>query len=552
MAGSAGTLLARLRLDSKQFNKSMASTQRKVKTFGKDMRAVGSKMSTTLTMPMLLVGAAAAKVASDFDRSMTQIETLVGVSADQVNGWREELLKLAPTVGKGPKELAEALFFVTSAGARGAEAIDILTKSAQASAVGLGETKTVAHAIVSAVNAYGSENLSAAQAADVLTAAIREGNLEASSLGPVLGQVLGTAKFMGISFAEATAFIATFSRTGADAAMAATSLNSVMTTFLKTTPAMAKQLHDMGISVKEVRDAIKKDGLAVAMVDLIESFDGDLDALGKVIANTRALRGVLADAASQGEDYIQIAKNITNSNGILAGAFARTSDTVAQKFAVFMAKIEVLGVHLGNALLPVLLDLVDWVGAFADKMSAAEKNVWLWTAGGVAMLAIVGPLVLGIGALIVGFTALWPVIAFTALAIDGLVLSAVTFIGTIGLIPVLIGAAIVAIASLVAAVFDADDAWNEWVRGIPIVGEVLDKVLVGMKTTVHNMAAGILEGFDWLVAQLQKVAERVAVALDGAFGSGAWLNRINDVRAGTAEMIADLSKRGRRTSGRIE
>ncbi|BCV00221.1 MAG: hypothetical protein CM15mV33_840 [uncultured marine virus] len=63
----------------------------------------------------------------------------------------------ASETGRGPQELADAMFFIASAGLRGATAMEVLNASAKAAAIGLGQTKAVADAATSAVNAYGAE-----------------------------------------------------------------------------------------------------------------------------------------------------------------------------------------------------------------------------------------------------------------------------------------------------------------------------------------------------------------------------------------------------------
>ena len=106
--------------------------------------------------------------------------------------------------------------------------MDTLTAAAKASAVGLGETRVVADAVTSAVTAYGSENLSAARSTEVLLLAIREGKLEAASLGGVIGRVLPIAKQLGVSFEEVAAFVAAVSRQGLNAEEAITSLRGAL------------------------------------------------------------------------------------------------------------------------------------------------------------------------------------------------------------------------------------------------------------------------------------------------------------------------------------
>ena len=69
------------------------------------------------------------------------------------------------------------------------------------------------------MNAYKDMNLTATDATDVLTAAVREGKLEASALAGSMGNVLPTASAaLGVSFNDVGAAMAAMSRTGTDAA----------------------------------------------------------------------------------------------------------------------------------------------------------------------------------------------------------------------------------------------------------------------------------------------------------------------------------------------
>jgi hypothetical protein len=61
-------------------------------------------------------------------------------------------------------EAAEALFFITSAGLRGADAVDVLEASLKGSAIGLGSVEDIANAATAAMNTYGSAALSGTEA----------------------------------------------------------------------------------------------------------------------------------------------------------------------------------------------------------------------------------------------------------------------------------------------------------------------------------------------------------------------------------------------------
>ena len=113
--------------------------------------------------------------------------------------------------------------------------METLEASARAAAIGLGDVTDIADLATSTLNAYGEENISAVGATDVLTAAVREGKLEASELAGSMGRVLPIASAMGVQFHEVGAAFAALSRTGTNAAEAATQVRGILSSLLRPT-----------------------------------------------------------------------------------------------------------------------------------------------------------------------------------------------------------------------------------------------------------------------------------------------------------------------------
>jgi hypothetical protein len=133
--------IKKLQATSVGMGQRMQNVGSQMQDFGRSVSKVGKSMTVGVTLPIVGVGVAATKMAMDFDESMTKIVSLVGLSRDQVQEMRGDVLRLAGETAKAPQELAEALFVVTSAGLRGADAISALEMSAKAGAAGLGRNQ---------------------------------------------------------------------------------------------------------------------------------------------------------------------------------------------------------------------------------------------------------------------------------------------------------------------------------------------------------------------------------------------------------------------------
>lgn len=300
-------------------------------------------------------------------RTFEKIENVTGVTREEVDRLRASLNTLSTATGKGPQELAEGFYAIASSGIDGAKATEILTASARASAVGLGETKDIARSITAAINAYGQENLSAAKAADILFATVREGGAEASEVAGVFGRVVGIASQLGVSFAEVGSFIATFTRLGVGADEAVTALRGSLTAMLTPTRNQEEALKAVGSSMAELRAQVREKGLTAALIELTRASQGNEDIIGAVIPNVRSLAGVLGVAGKQAESYIDVTREVTGSTGDLGRAFDDVSKSASFQWDKLKAQFQQLSISLGQELLPGVL-------AFRNAIASMDEG----------------------------------------------------------------------------------------------------------------------------------------------------------------------------------
>ncbi len=380
-------------------SREFAVVRRDFNRMSRDLTRAGRRLTRTLTLPLLAIGAAATKVAVTFDEEMTKIITLVGIADAQVNQWRESILALGPAVGIGPTELARAMFVVTSAGSRGAEALEVVRFAAMAAAIGLGDTATTARAVTAAMQAYAEQGLTAARATDILVGTVRAGNLEAATLAGSLGRVLATASILGVTFEEVGGFIATFSRLGVSAEESATALRAIFTSMLNPMKETADALATINTTSAELRDQLGREGLLSVLELLVEKFGGNVEVLAKVIPNVRAFTGVMGTAGVQGKAYAQIVDDLNTGLNTTIEAFNRAKKTPAQEWKVFMAEAQRMGIELGTKLIPTFLTLIDTISNVItgwSELSEKSQDIIL-KIGGIALL--IGPLIWSIGLL---------------------------------------------------------------------------------------------------------------------------------------------------------
>jgi TP901 family phage tail tape measure protein len=282
---------------------------------------------------------------------------------------------MAKQTGISSNEAADALFFITSAGLRGKEAMDVLNASLKAAAIGLGETKTVADLATSAMNAYGSDVLSATNATDVMVAAVREGKLEASELAGSMGRVLPIASAMGVQFHEVGAAFAALSRTGTNAAEAATQIRGILASILKPSTQAEEMLNKLSLSSTGLRKSLREDGLLATLEILKEKFEGNDMAAQTVFGNVRALSGVMDLLGSNVDTTRQIFDQMTDSVGTAGKAYDIFAESKSAKMKKALNSAKEAFSELGMVLLDAVLPFIEKVSSFVTKAYDAFKNL---------------------------------------------------------------------------------------------------------------------------------------------------------------------------------
>jgi TP901 family phage tail tape measure protein len=378
------TLRVRLEAITDQFSAKMKSAADETKRTSGSITQSARDNKAEWTQAGIAIGAAGAAIglalrsagqeAAEFESKLTKSSTLIGISTEEMQRMGQAALGLSET-GQGPQALADALFFVQSAGMRGAEAMDVVEASAKAASIGLGDTATIADLVTSAVNAYGSETLTAAGATDTLIGAVREGKAEASELAGSMGRVLPIASQMGITFDEVGAGMAAMTRTGTNASEAATQLRAIMVSLLKPSDDASAALATYGLSAEGLRRTIKEDGLWAALMEL-KTAVGDNDAeIARIFPNIRALAGFLDLTGANAESTALVFENMADTTGLLAEGFETWSQTTEAAQMRFSASMEAAKISLGEGLAPAMKTTLDVGSQLAQAFTELPEGL---------------------------------------------------------------------------------------------------------------------------------------------------------------------------------
>jgi TP901 family phage tail tape measure protein len=485
MADKVGSLFFTLGVNTTEFQKKLNGATASLNQFGKNAQQVGRQMSMAFTLPMAAIGGASAKMAMDFEANLAKIEGLVGVAGDEVQEMGKSARTMAKDMGKSANEASEALFFITSAGLRGADAMNTLEASLKASAIGLGETKVVADLATSALNAYGAANISATQATDVMVSAVREGKLEANELAGSMGKVLPIASALGVSFNDVGAAFAALSRTGTNAAEAATQIRGIFASLLKPSKQAEEALAGMGLSAEGLRKSLREDGLLATLEILKKNFEGNDEAAAQVFGNIRALSGVMDLLGSNVDTTRAIFERMADTTGSLDAAFGVTEQTAKFRLnkAIEEAKsgMMALGQTILESTIPMLEKLGKVVGALGQWFSELSPTMKTVIVAMGAIVAAAGPVLLFLGTM----ATMIPIVTTAFLSMNAAMAAS-----PLGAMAMLVGALAAAFGVAYIKTKDFDKSTNEAATSTHALEKITRELTAAEKELAKAKSAG--------------------------------------------------------------
>lgn len=297
------------------------------------------------------IGVESIKMAGNFQKQMTLLQTEAGYSANDVKRLGDQVLDLAPKVGKGPEELAMGLYHVASAGIPAAHAMDTLTAAAKLSSIGNADMESSTQAVLGVMAAYPEYMGKAMDATSMLNAIVGTGDMRMQQLAKAMATgILPAANTAHLGLIDVGAALATLTDNVTPADEAATRLRMTFALLTHQSGPATDALATIGIKSGQLgTDMVKPNGLLVAITDLrthLQSTFGP-DAVGQTNKYLDILRKDGPDAADK------YAKSVHGAAEVISVAFGggRTSaaiQTLLGEFDKFSSKYVQLNKGAGD------------------------------------------------------------------------------------------------------------------------------------------------------------------------------------------------------------
>lgn len=396
----------------------MKEHQSVISNLGKAAAAAGLAVAAGVAA----IGVESIKMAGNFQKQMTLLQTEAGYSAADVAKLNQEVLNLAPSVGKGPEELAMGLYHVASSGIPAAHALDTLTAAAKLSSIGNADMESSTQAVLGVMAAYPEYMGKAMDATSMLNAIVGTGDMRMQQLAKAMATgILPAANTAHLGLIDVGAALATLTDNVTPADEAATRLRMTFALLTHQSGPATDALATIGIKSGQLgTDMVKPNGLLVAITDLREhlmkTFGPDsigqtnkfLDIMRKdgpdaankyaqsvhgaaeVISvafgggrTSAAIQTLLGEFDKFSSKYVQLNKGA----GDFAHSWEVTKETFSFQMRAMHAASDAFMIRLGTFLLPVVTQLAkalgeqipraaDFLGHALEPLVNAFEQMW--------------------------------------------------------------------------------------------------------------------------------------------------------------------------------
>lgn len=492
-------LFGSILIDNDEAMKSLSSTEKKFEDVGRKFENVGKSLTTKVTLPIVGIGLASAKIGMDFEASMSKVQAMSGATGEQMERLEKAAREAGATTSKSAKDGADALSYMALAGWDVNQSIEGLMPVLRLSEAGNIDLARASSLVTDSMSAMGIEINDLDKYLDTVAQTARSSNTDIDQMAEAYLSVGGTLRGLKVPLDESALALGMLANAGIKGGEAGTSLNAIMLNLTAPTGRAKKALEELGYSAFDSQGNFK--GLETVLFDLKDEF-ADMDEEQRnmylsMIGGKEHVKGLNALLNGLDDSYDGLKESIANADGALNEIAETMMDNNKGSITNLMSALEELALKIYDVLSPSIAALiekvqgvVDWLNNLSPEMQETAVKVAILAAAIGPVILVIGKLISGIGSVIGMFSSLMPVL--TALT------------GPIGLV-------VVAIAGLIAIFVNLWKTNEEFRDNVKALWEEIKNyfavVLDGIKAIIEGFINIAKEIWDKYGEDIKKIID---------------------------------------------
>ncbi|MBF0249967.1 MAG: phage tail tape measure protein [Alphaproteobacteria bacterium] len=453
---------------------------------------VGKSLSLKMTAPIVGFGALTLKSAADFEAAMNTLGAISGATGEDLKALERQARDLGETTSFTASQAAEAQTFLAMAGFNTQKIMAAMPGTLQLAAAANLDLGRAADITSNILTGYGKDAAELGHVNNVLVSTFTGSNTTLEMLGDSMKYVAPVAKGAGLAFEETAATIALMGNAGIQGSMAGRSLRMAIAQLLKPTAQTKAALKGLGVSKSDLYDSTGQ----------LKSLSSILKVLADRGANTAqimaifgteagpAMQAVMDQGIPELEKFTDRLVNVGDVAANVADAQMKGARGGMKKLASAFEGLQLAIADSG--LLSAFTDLINTVTSWISAMSKSSPGMFKFLTVLALIVAAVGPVLMVIGQLGMGFYGVSVAIAaFKAMQVASLFLSIAGAVKALGvaLLTTPLGLVVAAIAG---AVYLLITRFDDFKKGL---GAVIGFAKLGL---------------DWLLKKITSIGSAIA------------------------------------------
>lgn len=374
------------------------NTNSTMSAVGQVATSAGKTLTKAVTVPIVGIGIAAAKIGGDFEAQMSRVKAISGATGSSFDELRQQAIDLGAKTAFSAKESAAGMENLASAGFNAKEIMEAMPGLLNLAAVSGGDVALASENAAAALRGFNIDASQSGHVADVFARAAADTNAEVGDMGEAMKYIAPVASSMGLSLEETAAAIGIMSDAGIKGSQAGTTLRGALSRIAKPTDEMKSKMDELGLSFYDSEGKMKPLKDQVGM--LKDAFKGltpeqKQNAL-VTLYGQESLSGMMALIDKGPNKLGSLTKSLENSDGA-ADKMAKTmQDNMNSSLEQMMGAFESAAIVVQKVLAPAVRKVADAVSGLVDKFVSAPEPVQ-------KMIVTIGLIVAAIGPLLVVF-----------------------------------------------------------------------------------------------------------------------------------------------------
>ncbi len=372
--GGAKTLSIIVAANIKGLETAMKKANKSVSNFGSTAARVGSMLTFGVTAPLVAMGKSAMDTFVNFESGMAKVKAVTGATQQEFEALTESARELGSTTRFTTQQVAD-LQLVLGRKGFSTSAIIAMEDSILKLATATGEDLSLAAEVVAtSINAFNLQASEASRVANTLASSAANSSIQLNTFATAFGHAGASANAVGVDIEELSAMMGVLMDNGIKASKAGTGLRKI---FMK--------LHQEGRNFSEVLDLATQGNLGLERA---------MRLAGVTSANQ------LLILAENKKRVAELTQSYKTNTGELDRMNSIMTDTAEHKLKLMQSAIEGLKLEFGSLISKSITPIIKSVTELAKKFTNLDDSTkdLIIRVGG--FLAVIGPLLIGFGALV--------------------------------------------------------------------------------------------------------------------------------------------------------